>query len=138
MTKMLRLEMDEFKRLVARNDKLLKAADPHLKFRNRPVGGYHSRKEADVAAQLKLREKAGEIRELQEQVMFVLIPQQCNKEGHLLERAAKYHADFTFVDCADDSYHVVDVKSDATRNLPDWVLRRKLMLFVHKITVEEW
>jgi hypothetical protein len=135
MTKMLRLEMDEFKRLVARNDKLLKAADPHLKFRNRPTGGYHSRKEHDRAVSLKLMEKAGDIYDLAEQVPFELVPPQPRTASAEPERPVVYYADFVFKD-RQGNLHVEDVKSPATRT-PDYIIKRKLMRHVHGIVVEE-
>ena len=99
------------------------------KYRNRITGGYHSKKEALRAQQLRLMQEAGEIFDLREQVEFLLIPKQ---KG---ERACKYFADFVYED-ATGATVVEDVKSTATKT-PDYVIKRKLMLFMHKIAVRE-
>lgn len=100
------------------------------KYRNkRTIGGYASIKEGKRAAQLKLMEKAGAIRNLREQVPFVLIPAQIG------ERPCKYIADFTYFDGA-GVYIVEDVKSPASRT-PEYVIKRKLLLHVHGIRIRE-
>ena len=108
--------------------------NPHLKYRNRPVGGYASRKEARRAAELKLMEKAGVITHLREQVKFVLIPAQ---EG---ERECSYVADFVYHEDSGNGYIwkqvVEDVKSPTSRT-KDYIIKRKLMLFVHRIRIRE-
>jgi hypothetical protein len=109
--------------------------DPHLKYKNRPTGGYDSRKEHDHAMSLRLMQKCGDITELKEQVCFVLVPTQQNEDGTCGEREVKYFADFTFKDRR-GILHVQDVKSPATRT-PDYIIKRKLMRWVHKIIVEE-
>lgn len=54
----------------------------------------------------------------------------------VIEKAAVYTADFTYYD--DQGKLVVeDVKSAYTAKLPDYVLRRKLMLFIHGIKINE-
>ena len=98
--------------------------------------GYHSKKEAKIAADLKLRQAAGEIRNLREQVPFVIIPKQ---DG---ERACKYIADFVFEE--DQPLNgimpsnwvlvVLDAKGYRT---PTYKIKRKLMRLVHGIVVVE-
>jgi hypothetical protein len=97
------------------------------KYRSRAVGGYASTKEARRAAELKLLEKAGQIHRLREQHRFELIPKQ---EG---ERPVMYYADFTYYD-RDGTFWVEDVKGVRTK---DYVIKRKLMLWVHGIRVLE-
>lgn len=112
------------------------------KYRNVKTNGYASKKEADRAEQLRLMEKAGLIRELREQVKFVLIPKQ---EG---ERECSYVADFVYQQgekVADDlglaniAWHdvVEDTKSPPTRANRAYVIKRKLMLHVHGIRIRE-
>jgi hypothetical protein len=60
------------------------------KYRNKPTDGYASAREAKRAAELKLLEAAGHIRNLKEQVRFVLIHK---RDG---ERECAYIADFTY------------------------------------------
>jgi hypothetical protein len=102
---------------------------PRTKFGNRPSKGYQSRKEMRHGADLRLLEASGEISDLREQVKFELIPKQ---DG---ERAVTYIADFTFL--RDGKLVVEDVKSEPTRKLAVYILKRKLMLFVHGIRIVE-
>ena len=96
------------------------------KYRNVPTGGYHSKKEAGRASELKVGEALGDIRHLREQVEYLLIPKQ---DG---ERAVKYVADFVYEQ--DGATVVEDCKGMRT---PDYVIKRKLMLFVQKIRIRE-
>lgn len=71
---------------------------------------------------------AGEISNLRTQESFMLIPKQ---KG---ERAVTYLADFTYMQ---DGIKVVeDVKSKATIT-PAYIIKRKLMLFVHDIRIKQ-
>lgn len=93
---------------------------------------------------LKEREDSGEISNLRRQVEYELIPVQREpdtvgarggiKKGKVLEKAAKYHADFVYVENGETV--VEDTKSKATRT-KDYVIRRKLMLYVHGIRIRE-
>ena len=90
---------------------------------------YDSGKEARRSAELELLQKAGKISGLERQVSFELIPKQ---DG---ERAVKYVADFAYYD---NGVHIVeDVKSPVTRKLPTYIIKRKLMLWIHKIKIKE-
>jgi hypothetical protein len=60
------------------------------KYHNVKTNGYASKRESDRAFQLKLMQEAGQIRDLREQVDFVLIPKQ---DGEL---ACIYRADFVY------------------------------------------
>lgn len=99
------------------------------KFRNTKSNGFDSKLEERRAQELLLLQKCGEIHDLKLQVPFELIPKQ---EG---ERAVKYIADFTFI--KNGVLHVQDVKSSMTRKLPAYIIKRKLMLWVHGIKIEE-
>ena len=112
------------------------------KYRNkRTLGGYASIKEGKRAAELKLLEKAGQIRNLREQVPFVLIPSQTVAEGHCIERPCRYVADF----CYDEQVKNVagffgwqEVVEDCKGMRTDeYVIKRKLLLYVHKIRIRE-
>ena len=108
------------------------------KYRNRAIGGYASAKEARRAQALKLLEKAGQIRNLREQVRFTLIPSQRRPDG-TAERPVVYFADFAYEESG-EGFHapwqlvVEDVKGFRT---PDYVIKRKLMLRVHGIAIRE-
>ncbi len=107
---------------------------------------FDSRKEAKRYSELLLLEKAGAITGLELQKPFELIPAQyerlsneellnpkCRKtKGKCLERAVKYKADFSYLE---NGVHVVeDTKGFKTK---DYILKRKLMLWVHGIRIKE-
>lgn len=93
---------------------------------------FDSQKEAFRYHELKLLEKAGEISDLQLQKEFVLIPQQ-KIDGKVAERKCSYFADFVYKD-KEGKMVVEDTKGVRT---PDYIIKRKLMLFKYKIKVVE-
>lgn len=95
--------------------------------------GYDSKKEYYRAQQLKLWLKAGVISDLREQVVFLLIPSQTNSEG-VEEKPVRYKADFVYIDNATGQTVVEDTKGFRT---PEYIIKRKLMLMVHGITIKE-
>lgn len=105
---------------------------------------FDSKKEAKRYKELVLMQKAGEISELQRQVKYVLIPQQRKpdiigprggvKRGVVLEKECSYIADFVYFDNQLGRYIVEDTKGFRTA---DYVIKRKLMLHVHKIQIHE-
>jgi len=99
------------------------------------TGKYASKKEEKRAAELRLLEKAGRIRNLREQVKYQLIhAQYAPRQGKLLERAVHYVADFTYYDIGLAEPVCEDVKGRKTR---DYIIKRKLMLWVHGIRIQE-
>ena len=105
------------------------------KYRNKPTDGYHSKREARRAAALRLMQEAGQIRDLREQVEFLLIPRQTRPDG-TAERSCSYWADFVYDEWTADGWRrvVEDVKGMRTR---EYVLKRKLMLMVHGVAIRE-
>jgi hypothetical protein len=103
------------------------------KYRNRPTGGYASAKEARRAEQLKLLLAAGAILNLREQVPFVLIPAQHDENRKMIERQCIYVADFVYEDVS-GTITVEDCKGFRT---PDYVLKRKMLLWFHGIRIKE-
>lgn len=89
---------------------------------------FDSRKEAARYSELKLLERAGEIRDLQLQVEFELIPKQAG------ERACKYKADFVYHMADTGNMIVEDVKGKRTR---EYIIKRKLMLWRYGIKIVE-
>ena len=81
---------------------------------------------------LVMLERGKEIRDLRLQVPFELIPAQVSPSGKK-ERATVYIADFTYLD-KKGKLIVEDVKGAVT---PEFRLKRKLMLHVHGIEVQE-
>lgn len=98
-------------------------------------GVFDSRHEYERWCELKLLQRAGKIQKLQRQVKYVLLPKQVDhRTGECLERECAYLADF---DYWDEEFHVVeDAKSPATRT-PEYRIKRKLMLYIHGIRVQE-
>lgn len=108
---------------------------------------FDSQKEASRYRELVLLERAGRIQDMQRQVKFVLIPVQrefcnevytkgkkkgCFKPGKLLEKELAYVADFVYTE--NGKQVVEDTKGFKTK---DYIIKRKLMLWVHGIRIKE-
>ena len=103
---------------------------------------FDSRKEAKRYKELKLLEWAGEIKDLQTQVKFILIPTQREADtigkrggvhkGKVIEKECAYIADFVYME--NGNKVVEDTKGFKTK---DYIIKRKLMLHVHNIRVKE-
>ena len=103
---------------------------------------FDSKKEAKRYLELRLLEKAGEIQDLQMQVKFELIPTQREPDtvgkrggihkGKVIEHSCNYIADFVYKQ--NGEVVVEDTKGFRTT---DYVIKRKLMLYVHKIKIKE-
>ena len=108
------------------------------------VGGetFDSRKEYARYCELSILQRAGKIADLKRQVKFVLIPAQYEpdivgvrggvKRGKLIERECSYVADFVYTE--NGKQVVEDTKGFKTK---DYIIKRKLMLWVHGIQVKE-
>ena len=94
---------------------------------------FDSAREARRYAELKLLEKAGEIRNLQLQVEFELVPTQRDEKGELVEQKVKYIADFVYFG-KDGRVVVEDAKGYTTK---DFIIKRKLMLYKYGIRIRE-
>lgn len=97
---------------------------------------YGSQKEEGRYGELLLMEKAGLIHDLEAQVPFQLLPEQYDDSGKKKENPVVYIADYVYYD-KDGKFHVEDVKSPYTVKLPAYIIKRKLMLWVHGIRIEE-
>ena len=107
---------------------------------------FDSKKEANRYLNLKLLEKGGVIKNLQTQVKYVLIPAQYEGTGEyytkgkhkgeekqrLVEKECSYYADFVYEQ--DGETIVEDTKGMKTDK---YIIKRKLMLWVHKIKIKE-
>ena len=94
---------------------------------------FDSKHELERWQELQILQRAGVIEQLKRQVKFDLIPAQ-KIGGKLVERAAYYVADFTYLQ--NGRFVVEDAKSPATRT-PEYILKRKLLLWIHGIRVKE-
>lgn len=88
---------------------------------------FDSHKEGLRYRELQLLERAGEITDIERQVTYELIP---NQPG---ERAVKYIADFRYKNKEGQTI-VEDVKGFKTEV---YKIKRKLMKYVHGITIQE-
>ena len=94
-------------------------------------GKFDSKAEYNRWLVLKAAATAGEITDLQRQVEYVLIPNQ-KLNGRVKERCVKYVADFVYR--RNDVQIVEDVKGKRTK---EYIIKRKLMLYVHGIAIYE-
>lgn len=105
------------------------------KYRNKKVTidgiVFDSKREAKRYTELKLLEKAGQIQGLELQKEYVLIPSQ-KINGRVAERAVKYKADFVYTE--NGKTIVEDTKGVRTK---DYIIKRKLLLYVHGIRIKE-
>ena len=105
---------------------------------------FDSKKEADRYRTLKAMERQKKISHLERQVKYVLIPAQREpdtigprggtKRGKVIEKECSYIADFKYFDEVEGCTVVEDTKGIRTK---DYIIKRKLMLWVHKIKVKE-
>lgn len=116
------------------------------KYRNKKIEvdgiSFDSKKEARRYKELLLLEQAGEIADIRRQVKFVLIPAQKEpdtegprggkRKGKTIEREVAYIADFVYR--KNDEIIVEDTKGFRTT---EYVIKRKLMLWVHGIRIVE-
>lgn len=92
---------------------------------------FDSIREATRYVELKQLEKTKQIKDLQCQVKYQLIPTQKRPDGKT-ERSVSYIADFVYSD--GNNTVVEDTKGFKTK---DYIIKRKLMLYVHGIAVKE-
>lgn len=125
------MTIDEFKamRVVSASKKRTKKPN---KYHAEKSGGYDSRKEHKRANELKLMQRAGLISNLREQVKFVLIPTQRDTGGKLLEKECSYYADFVY-----DRNGVTVVEDTKGVRTKEYIIKRKLMSYVHGIRIKE-
>lgn len=109
---------------------------------------HDSKKEARRCNELSWLECAGEVSNLQQQVKYVLIPAQYAvstekytkgkhkgeyKRGKLIEKECAYYADFVYT-TKDGQTIVEDTKGVKTS---EYKIKKKLMLYVHGISIHE-
>ena len=119
------------------------------KFKNKKVEVdgmlFDSKREADHWVYLCQLMDAGVITELDRQVEFELIPAQFEfdtvgvrggkQKGRCIERKVKYIADFVYRDQL--GQRVVEDVKGYTKNDPVYIIKRKLMLYIHGIRIKE-
>ena len=95
---------------------------------------FDSKREAIRWRELALLQRAGEITDLRRQVKFILVPAQVDENGKIAERAVSYVADFVYSDARSGETVVEDAKGMHTR---EYIIKRKLMRYVHGIRIRE-
>jgi len=113
------------------------SAPVERKYHETPTRGFASKREADRADQLRTLAAAGLIDGLQFQVPFLLLPDQRAPDGRLLERRVSYVADAVYRWVDTGTRVVEDSKSPIARANRAYVIKRKLMLFVHHVPILE-
>lgn len=93
---------------------------------------FDSKKEAHTYMDLKMLKRAGEIKDFARQKSFELVPSQ-RMNGKVIEKPVTYKADFV-VYHNDGTTAVIDCKGMRT---PVYTVKRKLMLWIHKIKIQE-
>lgn len=103
---------------------------------------FDSKRECRRYKELEILQQIGAISELRTQVKFVLIPAQREADtvgkrggiikGNLIEREVSYIADFVYVE--NDKTVVEDAKGMRT---PEYILKRKMMLYFYGIRIKE-
>ena len=103
---------------------------------------FDSKREANRYTELKLLERAGEIKGLRRQVEFLLIPEYREpdtvgvrggiKKGKVIERKCTYIADFTYIENGE-----VVVEDSKGYRTEAYKIKRKLMLEKHGIKIRE-
>ena len=100
---------------------------------NQPTGGHQSKRENSFIKELRVLADVGLITDFREQIPFVLIPTQRDAAGKVIERSCVYIADASYTDDR-AARHIIDVKGMRTAV---YRIKRKLMLSVHHIRIEE-
>lgn len=103
---------------------------------------FDSKRECRRYQELEILQIIGEISELRTQVKFVLIPAQREPDtvgkrggiikGNLIEREVSYIADFVYIE--NGKTVVEDAKGMRT---PEYILKRKMMLYFYGIRIKE-
>ena len=118
------------------------------KYKNRKVNidgvEFDSMKEYWRFAALKQMQAEGKITDLQRQVKYILLPAQREpdtigkrggvKKGKLLEREVAYYADFVYRLADTGTLIVEDTNGMRTT---EYIIKRKLLLYMHGIRIKE-
>ena len=95
---------------------------------------FDSKHEFERWCELSLLQRGKAIADLQRQVKFDLLPAQKDENGKLVERAVSYIADFVYTDRQTGQKVVEDAKGVKTK---EYILKRKMMLYIHGIRIRE-
>lgn len=97
---------------------------------------FDSVKEFRRYQELKLLARAKKIRDLKRQVKFELIPSQ-KIDGKVVERPCCYVADFVYFEPKQNGQMIMHVEDTKGFKTTDYIIKRKLMMWVLGIRIEE-
>jgi hypothetical protein len=95
---------------------------------------FTSKKEFDRYQELLCLQRAGNIRNLERRVELPLLPSQRDENGYVIERAVAFVVDFTYFDIEQDRTIFEDAKEYRSK---EYILKRKMMLYLNHIVVHE-
>lgn len=98
---------------------------------------FDSKREAQRFMELRLMERGGIVRNIRRQVPYELVPVQRDAGGRIIERGVKYVADFVYEKLETSGTWREVVEDTKGYHTKDYVLKRKLMLFLKGIRIEE-
>lgn len=114
------------------------------KYNAKKIDGFDSKREMRRYGELTMLQRAGKITDLRRQVKYILIPAQREpdiigprggkKPGKIIEHECSYKADFVYHDLVTGETVVEDTKGFRTK---EYIIKRKLMLWVHGIKIRE-
>jgi hypothetical protein len=123
-------------------DHPLKKPEPQIKKQKKPGRAKYNNEKVEYDGHVFDSKK--EYRRYREllllQKAFLIVGLRCQQEFRFDvegQKVASYFADFTYRDVKTGQIVVEDVKSDATRKLPVYRLKKKLMKAIHKIEIKE-
>lgn len=91
--------------------------------------------ESNRYEELRFLERSGYVKDLQYQVPFLLVDKQQGEYRN--ERSIKYIADFVYDELQEDGSWKHIVEDTKGKKTTDYVIKRKLMLFFHGISIRE-
>ena len=91
--------------------------------------------ESNRYEELRFLERSGYVKDLQYQVPFLLVDKQQGEYRN--ERSIKYIADFVYDELQEDGSWKHIVEDTKGKKTTDYVIKRKLMLFIHGISIRE-
>ena len=138
------MSLDQYHKLIGQQVKPRgKGSKPakESKYKNRKViidgHAFDSKKEGKRYIDLKLLQRAGQIKDLRMQVSFELMAGVKFENEKRKKPAMRYVADFVYTDVKTGLQVVEDVKSAMTRKLPAYRQKKHLMMSVHGIEIRE-
>lgn len=137
------MSMAEYRRRFGQPTKTDPAAKPkkQSKYKNHKVVidgfKFDSKKEGKRYIDLKLLQRAGQIKDLRMQVSFELMAGVKFENEKRKKPALRYVADFVYTDVKTGLQVVEDVKSAMTRKLPAYRQKKHLMMSVQGIEIQE-